>query len=320
LSKKLIDYLHQLIEAKKIKAADIAALLNISKDGAYRKLRGETDFFFNEVLQLQNKLGFSMDAFMLEPNTTQISFAIKRFSAQNTPEETVGNYINQLLFDFSELSTLGAPHMYYAAKDLPLFCFFSSNVLTSFKLYFWEKTLFSSNKPSKYKANWLPEPILQNAAQLYTMYQHIDSTEIWNQETINSTLDQIVYCLDTGLIVAKDAKDILMALHRLIDELESNATDECKKNGSTFKLYFNKILILDNSVLFKIGEAKMYYLPLRTINFLTSSDPYFTTDMEKWLHDQIKKSVLISGEAQKERTMFMQKYRHAIDSVMKKLE
>jgi hypothetical protein len=172
---------------------------------------------------------------------------------------------------------------------IPIVIGISSPALTSFKLYFWYLTLFDTSKPAKYNSHWLPQPTLDIASNLYTMYQHIPSTEIWNTETINSTLDQIVYCYDSGLIAQQDALVILQALHKLVDNLELYATNEKKSTHATFTLYYNKILILDNSVLFKIGDVKLFYLPIRKLNFISSTEPLFTTEMDTCLHHHINK-------------------------------
>ncbi len=115
------------------------------------------------------------------------------------------------------------------------------------------------------------------------------------------------------------------ALNIFIDTLDTNATKKQKLNNATFTLYDNKILILDNTLLFKLGsndtvgagDAKMFYLPVRTLNFLSSADVKFTDDMDLWIHNQIKKSILISGEAEKIRNQFIYNYKKKIAKVQK---
>jgi hypothetical protein len=113
--------LQQLIDAKKINISTIANALHLSKDAIYRKLRGDNDFLWNEILILQSSLGFGLDTFALQPNPNKIIFNPKQFPLLATPEATVTNYVQQLLSDFTGLGALGVPHLYYAAIDLPLF-------------------------------------------------------------------------------------------------------------------------------------------------------------------------------------------------------
>ncbi len=317
---KLPSILDELVKGKKVSANTIASALNISRAAVYKKIDGSSQFTFDEVLRVQKIIGFNLDDILVEPTTNKITFNIKEFNKQETPEDTLRQYITQLSQDLSSIAAAGTAHVYYAAKDLPLFCFFSSPVLTSFKLYFWYLTLFDSDSKSfTYSNQWLPQDILDTAAQLYNGYLHIHSTEIWNQETINSTLHQIEYCISTGLMQNSEAAIILQELHTFIETLENNAALETKKGNSVFKLYYNEVLLLDNTVLFEVGAHKMFYLPLQTLNFLSNTNPTFTTKMYNWIHKQIKKSTLISGEAEKERNRCMGHYKKMITALVNKV-
>jgi hypothetical protein len=126
-----------------------------------------------------------------------------------------------------QLETVGVQHLYYAAKDLPLFCFFASPVLTPFKLYFWYITLFdNAPKRIKYGSNWLNKSIINKATLIYEKYKAIPSTEIWNYETINSTLHQIEYCINANLMRKADGLKILDALTTFVNQLEQNCIDK----------------------------------------------------------------------------------------------
>jgi hypothetical protein len=311
------EFLQQKIAAKQCSLESLTQLLHISEATMRRKLHAESAFTLDEVYILQAQFGFSLDAFSPNKNSTQKVFTTKEFALFPTPIETVKNYVQQLLTDFTQLGSLGAPHLYYAAKDLPLFCFFSSDLLTSFKLYFWYITIFDAQeKKLNFSTTWLPKPVLETANKLYTIYNHIPSTEIWNKETIQSTLHQIEYCLAIGYLQAADAKSLLKELHLFIDRLEEKAEQSCKTPSAAFTLYLNEILLLDNTVLFTIGSHKLFYLPYQTLNFVSTTDAQFTQKTFEWFHKQIAKSSLLSGEGQKARVQLMNHYRKEIDSLV----
>jgi hypothetical protein len=316
----LITVLEQLIAAKKTNPAELASLLHISKDTIYKRLHRASAFTLDEAFILQKQFGFSIDALAPTLSTTQKVFNTKEFLLLSTPIETVRNYVQQLLKDFTQLGTLGAPHLYYAAKDLPLFCFFSSQLLTSFKLYFWYITIFDAHdKKLVYSPTWLPSEVLQDASQLYTIYNHVPSTEIWNKETIQSTLHQIEYCVAVGLLNSVEALKIIAEISLFIDRLEDKADAGFKTPQATFTMYLNEILLLDNTVLFTIGNHKLFYLPYQTLNFVSTSDAVFTQNTLNWFTKQIAKSTTISGAGQKDRTQLMNAYRHEIEKVKLKL-
>jgi hypothetical protein len=316
----ITQLLQHKINTKACHLEQLIQLLHVSEATMRRKLHGDSAFTIDEVFVLQKEFGFSIDALSPNAPATLKVFNTKEFALQATPVLTVANYVQQLLTDFMQLHSLGAPHIYYAAKDLPLFCFFSSPLLTSFKLYFWYISLFDTQQKNiAYSPNWLPDEVLQNAAQLFAVYNHVPSTEIWNQETINSTLHQILYCKDAGNITSEQAKSLCLSLLLFIDNLENNAATNEKAKGVSLTMYLNEILLLDNTVLFTIGAHKVFYLPYQTLNFLSTSDAQFTQNTFDWFAKQISKSTIISGEAQKMRKHIINIYRQEIEKVMRGL-
>jgi transcriptional regulator with XRE-family HTH domain len=309
MNHQLGHIIHEYVKAKKISVEQLMGILHISKDSLYRRLRGENDFTLSEAYTLQNVLKFSIDSFNADYSATAKTFTIKKFPLYTTPEETVGKYIHELYTDLQKVGSAGLNQLYYAAKDLPLFCFFSSEVLTSFKLYFWYITIFDSKgKVQLYNPKWLPAETLTQASHVHEMYSQCDSTEIWNFETINSTLHQIHYCQEAGLLTKENAKIIINALYDFVNQLDKNCELGTKNGKGKLVLYLNEILLLDNSVIFDTTLTKIFYLPYQTLNFLSSMDAEFTDVNLQWFTKQISKSTLLTSDSQQARNRLMQHY------------
>jgi hypothetical protein len=315
MNNSIAHFIHSLIKQKKVSFEQIMDMLHLSKDSLYRRLRGDNDFMMGEVFILQNAFKFSIDGFNDEYSKIGQHFDTKIFERLATPETTIESYINNLHKDLETVQSLNVSNVYYAAKDLPLFSFFSSPILASFKLYFWYITLFDANDKSvKYTATWLPEKIIDKAVATYELFSELPSTEIWNFETINSTLHQISYCKDLQLITKEDTERLIEALLNYIDRLNINCETNKKNNKGAFKLYLNDILLLDNTVLFETSVANIFYLPFQTLNFLSNTNPIFTAQMKDWFVKQIKKSELISGDNEKIRIKLMNSFRKNINN------
>jgi hypothetical protein len=309
---KLSEHLQFLIKNKHITAEKLIQILGISKDSFYRRLRGEMDFLLNEAFVLQRILKFSLDGF--NGGSDSRIFTIKNFPTLTTPQATVAQYVSELHQDLQKVYSMQLQQLYYAAKDLPLFCFFSSPALTSFKLYFWYITIFDADaKLEKYNGTWLHTSILKEAQQVYELYESCDSTEIWNFETINSTLHQIRYCKDAGLIAQKDAVQIFNALKEFVHKLEANCKAGTKNGAGKLTMYLNEILLLDNSVIFDTKAVKIFYLPFQTLNFLSNTDADFTQNNLQWFNKQIAKSTIITGNSQKDRNRLITHYLDEIE-------
>jgi hypothetical protein len=315
MTDKLIKKLEYLIEKKYTSATQLAAILNISKDTIYKRLSGTSPFLLQEAFQLQSQFNFSLDELNTHYNQDKVHFTSKVFAPLATPEATLQSYVDNLYADLLQVQNLGVSNVYYAAKDLPLFCFFSSSILASFKLYFWYITLFEPKDANlKFKSNWLPESIIQKALDTYELYTKIPSTEIWNYETINSTLHQITYCRDLGLINKEDSEKLITALLKYIDNLNTDCELKSKNGKATFTLYLNDILLLDNTVLFETQAISIFYLPFQTLNFLSNTNPQFNVKIKEWFLKQIKKSEEVSNNNEKIRIKLMNAYRKNINN------
>jgi hypothetical protein len=319
MNTQLSILLNKFIKDKILSIEVLSSLLNQSKDSVYRRLRGETDFLLNEAFIIANKLEISIDALHKE-NISQTIFRTKQFVFHDDAIDTIQQYINELHTDLEKVAKAGVINLYYAAKDLPLFCFFSSATLTNFKLYFWYITLFNnSSKKLAYQQDWLPKNVVNKAIDLYRLYNQTNSVEIWNFETINSTLHQIQYCLECGLINTSQAHELMDAMLDFVNNLDDFARAGNKNKIGKLTMYLNEILLLDNSVIFDLGFQHLFYLPYQTLNFLSTTDENFAKQNLEWFQKQIAKSTLISGDGEKDRNKLMNHYRKEIKKYRSKI-
>lgn len=300
--------LKSLLQDKKATSQELMDLLCISKDTFYKRLNGQSEFLLSEAVKLSQKYNFSLDS-IFDTEKTHKQFVIKKFPILETPLATVEHYVNELYKDLQQVQQSGLQQIYYAAKDLPLFTFFASPILTSFKLHFWYIALFDADSHAPiFRADWLPKNVLQKSKQLFDLYNSCDSVEIWNFETINSTLHQIEYCVSAGWLKKEDATNIINEMHQMLEQTKLNCEQQSKEKKGKLAMYCNEILLLDNSVIFDLGQIKIFYLPYQTLNFLRSTDEEFTTLNLEWFDKQIKKSALLTGASQKDRERLFNSY------------
>ncbi len=318
----LVLAINAKIEQKLTSVVALAELLHCSADSLYRRLRGETDFLHGEAIIISNALNISLDAMYKLP-TGFVQFNTRQLIHTNNANavEAVSTYIDNLHKDLTEVDKLGILQLYYAAKDIPLFSFFAEPELVSFKLYFWHTLLFNDdNKMHAYKANWLPQPIIKKAMELHKIYNSNPSTEIWNFETINSTLHQLVYCVGSGVMNIKDALAIIKALQKYITQLQENCATGHKNNLGKLNLYLNEILLLDNSVIFDLGMAKIFYMPFQTLNFFYTNNNNFVQSTIAWMEKQQAKSTLITMAGERDRHRLFKHYNKEIQNCIAQLK
>jgi hypothetical protein len=206
----------------------------------------------------------------------------------------------------------------FAAEDIPMFHHFGYENISAFKIYYWSKAVLNSSEYSgqKYHYRLIHPEILKAVKTLHEAYNRIHSTEIWTDETINSTLRQIIYFKESGQF--QDPKDALL----LLDEFEQSMKDlEIKAEKSSkipgeiknnFSLYNCEVRIGNNCILLDLGDSRRVFLSHNTFNSLRTIDKAFCEETYNWLQNLVKKSTLISDIGEKQRFIFFKKVEDAI--------
>jgi hypothetical protein len=153
------------------------------------------------------------------------------------------------------------------------------------------------------------------------LYNQIPSVEIWNIETMNILFRQIDFYRDAQLFESdRDTFILYTAIENLWNHLEKQAAlgykfdynDPEKKPMGRFKMYFNEVLLGDNSILVAADGLKFSYVVHSTINFMLTRDVVFNENMYNYLQNLMKRSTLISSVSEKERSKFFRIIRERI--------
>lgn len=300
-------------------ADEVAALLNISSDSAYRRIRGEKLLTLDELFLLVERYQLSMDS-LLNVKADVIAFQ--------------GRYIDPALFRFEDyLAAVGQQvkymtsfkerTMYYLCKDIPLFHHYHFKHLAAFKYFFWHKTLLQSPAfvTKKITLKDYPDEIFAVGQKALDTYNQLNSIEIWNMESLNGTLRQVEFYHDTKSFQSEeDLLKVYQSLEDLFTHLEHQAelgykfdsSDKEQKPLAEFHMYFNEVVIGDNSILAVLDKAKLCFVTHTGINFMLTRDIDFCENMYNYYQNLMRKSTLISSVSGRERSRFFNVLRNRI--------
>jgi len=292
-------------------ADDIADLLNVSTDSAYRRIRGEKALSMDELKDICAHYGISIDS-LLGIESDSVTFNYKSLSEEQLNFE---QYLSSMLEDITNIAAFEEKHIIYSAKDIPIFHYFHFPELATFKLFFWGKTIlqFPELENKDFAPDVLDKGLLELGKKILETYIHVPATELWNEETVNVTLKQILFYYESGMLKDKaQAASLMDELSKLIDHIKKQAAEGCKflpglkpaKAEGNFQLFYNEVLLLDNSLLITVGDTKMVYVTHNALNYLKTADTQFADQTQKWLENLKSKSSLISGVSEKERNKF----------------
>jgi len=293
---------------------ELAEVLNISRDSAYRRIRGETILSLDEVRAICQHYRLSLDS-LLAPTNDFISF---NHRAINSSTFTFGDWLKSVLKNLEMIFQFPQRELIYCAKDLPMFHYFLFPELAAFKMYFWMKVYHRYEKYEnvKYNLTAIPAEYMAIGERIKELYTAIPSTEIWSDEIANISIRQIEFAEESGFISGTQASLLYECCSQLLDKLKKFAT-EGSKNGkdNNFTLYKNDILIADTTLLFKMGDKRVTYLTYNTMNILTTSEESFCRNMEDYMTNLVNKSVLISQTGERERNKFFNQIASKVKAV-----
>lgn len=301
-------------------ADEMAELLQISPDSAYRRIRGETLLTLDEIMLLCGKYAISVDS-LLHINGNSMVFTGQQIDFEHFELEAHLAYILQQL---QMLASHPNCRMYYLAKDVPVFHYFQFGELAAFKFYAWLKTLMRNNTHSNKKfilADAVNDQWQQLSQQIVETYASIPAEEIWSAETINSTIRQIEYCREAMLFDSEDTVQLLYGqLLQMLDHIEAQAAaghkflpGQTAATNGAFQLYYNGALLGDNTILMQLGDARKVFLNHGILNYINTGDDNFCNYTFASLQNIIQKSSLISKVGEKERNKFFNAMRQQIE-------
>jgi hypothetical protein len=305
---------------------EIADLLEISNDSAYRRIRGEKSLSLHEVQTLAGRFQISIDDLIGNPVNT-VTFRT------NFLEEGSYSFVDWLTGVLEITRGAGLEkdsEAIFILNELSIFQICQIPEVCAFKLFFWRKSNldFPGFRDLKYKVDEVEEEVLSLSAEITDYYIKINTKEFTTAESLNSFLKQVLYYSEAGYFHSReDALVLCDRLHELVDHQQKQALLGYKfpygkppvGEEGNFQLFHNELVLADNTILVKAGDNCATYLTSNAINLMQSHDRAFFEYNYAWGRNLLSKSVPISGTAEKERNRFFRILHEKIDAVKNQL-
>jgi hypothetical protein len=245
----------------------------------------------------------------------------------NTTPENFSDYLKEVLTRFRYFNTFKKTKIQYFCKDIPLWYFYLFPELAAFKTFFWSKTFHNrpelSNKAFSLKEYPYYECFLIGQ-QILAEQNRIPSVELWNLESINSTINQIVYYKEINNFKSQDDYvAVLNSLRQTLDHLElqsvkgvkfmPGATDVSYK--ASVDIYIHELIMGNNTMLLNLDDKQLAMITYGVFNYLFTSDNRFSAKISVMFDTLFSRSTLISKTDEKARNRFFNTLREKINSL-----
>ncbi|MFT5762210.1 MAG: hypothetical protein ACI8WA_001336 [Polaribacter sp.] len=300
-------------------AEEIATILDIGYDAAYRRINLKTNLSLEETVLLAKHYKVSLNKlFEVGSNRTILA----EISPELHNEANLEEYFIASRNNVYPLTKLKNASIVYSAKDIPLFHTLKDSYLSRYKIYVWLKDVdinFTKDKTSfDDYINRIPQTLLEVAFDLGNIYKNINITEIWNDSTINGTLQQVQYYFESGLLsqdlALKICEDIIDVI-KLIEDQAIQQSLSGSENKAIYSLYMNEIHTMSNTIMVKTPNKKVFFTPFTVLSYFKIEHQPTCEIMSEFFEKQMRSSKLLINAGEKDRTLFFNKMHQKINSL-----
>ena len=308
----------------------VSELLNVSDDSAYRRIRGDKLLHIHNLQLLAAEFKLSLDEILMD-NSQGIFFEHQSIRKMKLD---FNSYFHDMAKTMERLQHAPGCKMVYAAMDVPIFHYFNFPEIILFKTYFWRKTIWEDPKleGTEFKLESLMkqhgDTLKEDGKQILDAYIDIPSVEIWHDWTIESTLRQIEFSMDSGFFVKKaDCQFLLEQMYKLIEHIEDQNNSGFKfkygfkpeKKAHNYDVYLNEILFLSNTIIAETDVGNEVYVVHEATNYLISQDQKFCAGVIEWMETQKRKAILITKSSEKIKNKFFKHLYGKVEHLMEKV-
>lgn len=289
---------------------EIAAVLNISYDAAHRRVSGKSKFSIDETILLSNHYNISLDNLFLQKEKVIIEKTIEISSLKD-----MLYYFKKSAERIELLTKNKNATLYYSAKDIPLFYFMDGTIISKFKAYVWLQ-LLNQNQPKVAFENFvIDESFMEHMLKLKTIYENVSIKEVWNDTTINSSLQQILYFYEAGLLSFNNANALYKDLKRILSVIKEKSSTF----NSNFSIYYNELILLNNNMLIETQDKLTMFIPYTLLGYFITDNKESSLNVKQFFDQQIDNSKLLNHSGIKEQNLFFNRAIRKIDYYLDQL-
>lgn len=319
LQQELFNHLKRTLPAHISLVDELCSLLDMSADSAYRRIRGEKPVTLSELKQICEHYHLSVDQLLQLRNDSVL------FRAPGITNGTLSftGYMEEMLAQFRHFNSFDQGDIYYLCKDAPFWYFYLFPEMASFKTFFWCKTI--NNEPALadklFSLREFPfgECFLLGQ-QILAEHGRLNTVELWNLESINSTINQMAYYRDAGIFKSRDDLfAVADSFIRMLDHLQAQAVQGKKFMPGTgyptgdIQFYINELILGNNTILLNLDGKMTSMITYSVFNYLMTQDERFSAKAFETFNTLLSRSTLVSRVGEKDRNRFFNTLRDKVN-------
>lgn len=330
----LMDIQTRLLEQLKAKLPPDTSLgkllmddLDLSRDSAYRRTRGETALKPEEIQFLCEKYDLSIDK-IIGVSGKSVTF---QYNPIQRSEFSFDGYLSGIMDGYKRMSAQRSQELYMSNLDLIIFQLLNSPPLIRFKLLYFAKCYLKipSLDNVKFNKQWKGSISDEQLQQMLHFYIRTKTTEVIGYDAGKGLIREIVSFYELGHFESpEDALFLIDEVSKLIDHIKEQAeigkkfiynqpviTDE-----DNFSLYLHQTYIQDNTIIAETNAYRMLYITHNMLNYLYTIDQDYVNKSFAVFQSMLKSCIRIDRENPRQRNAYFESLQQFISKAKIRIE
>lgn len=325
LQQQLFNHLKENLPPHLSMVDELCDLLGLSADSVYRRIRGEKPITLNELKRICEHYHLSVDHLLQLQNSSVLFDA----PGMNTAPGEFVDYMKGMVMQFKHFNSFQNREVHYLCKDSTIWNFYLFPAMAAFKTFFWSKTI--NNQPGLANKSFSLEEFpytdcYELGQQVIREYNTIPSVELWNLESLQSTINQVAYYQEAGLFKSlQDFEAVISSFQQLIDHLQLQAEKGVKfmpgdnevSYRAPIQYYVNELILGNNTMIITLDGKPLTMITYSVFHYLFTRDERFARKVATSFDSLISRSTLISKTGEKNRNRFFNVLRDKVNGLKK---
>lgn len=320
MSKKLnnlfIDMLGNNMPGDVNPAVLIADTLNIGREAAYRRLRGEVLFSFGEAAQLALRLNFSLDRARGTVEAGNIMFQMQ-FNDFYSTLEKYNEILEKDICFFKQIGPESDTVYAVAGSAIPAEYYMRHELMAKFKYFKWlYQHGLSDPNVRTFEQMQVPAALVANHKEYIRAMQEVKiSWYVLDNDGFKHWIMALRAFRDMQLISEKSMLALKNELLQLLDELEQIAVVGSYANGNKVYFYLSDIDLESTYSYLLTPSYKGSGIGVFSLNALRTTDPVMFDQIKRWVQTQTRFSTLISCSGELQRIHYFKRQREIVSAL-----
>jgi hypothetical protein len=291
-------------------------ILDIGKESAYRRMRGEIPFTVNEVSKLSSSLGLSVDE-IIGPHHSEREHSDLKNSSINNPDESFWIMLREYYNFIKNVNYAKEVEIHSSLNRISLGMYARFDLLFKFAYYKWIHQLNNVSLNLRLTDINLPIEIQSSQQKLKNELKHVRNCNyILSRNLLLPIAREIQYYHHRKLLTDEEVMQLKDELLKLVHWLESLMQKGVDEAGYRYYIYLSLLEVEVNSAYITYDGRNISQYWIYHVSSVNNQEACYMH--KKWLDALKKHSILITRSNEMLQASFLNKQYEYIESLMKK--